>query len=326
MDSGIELTGMEKAAALLLIMGRDSAVKLSRFFTPEEISLLTQTASRFQTLDVETVEKLVTEFNKNYLSLGLFAEAEKLSDIFEDSTETESQQDVSAVNAGTDDTLNTDLMPTVEEISAFIENEPRHIGAFFLGTLDDDISAEVLLAVEASTRQELFNKLLERNPVEPKISKLMRNELILAIKKKNESDGSKERIESAAGLINFLPEDAGEELISFVNSQNPDAATILKKSIFKFSSIVELTKEARAILFDSVDTDEIVSSLADADEALKECVLEVLSQRNRRVVEAELSRATPDEEVVQAAKRKISGLVLKLSREGKIELQSSDDE
>ena len=56
-----------------------------------------------------------------------------------------------------------------------------------------------------------------------------------------------------------------------------------------------------------------------------ETVLEVLSQRNRRMVEAELARANVTEEDIQVAQRQISAIVLKLAKEGTISLPSSDE-
>ena len=320
--AGIELSGVEKAAALLLIMGRDSAVKLSSFFSTDEIKSLTETASRFETLDAATVNQLVSEFSKNYLSLGLFAEAEKLSDIFNNF------QDLGNHEGDIGDMVTVDLpedekMPSVEEITKFIAGEPLHIGAFFLGTLDDDVCAEVMISLDSDKRNQLFTHLLDCKQIDGSLSELMRNELIVTIKQQSEGDGSLEQIEAAAGVINYLPEDTGEELLSFIKGKNPEAADVLKKSVFKFSSISDLEKEARSILFDNVDSDDVVSSLSGANDELKECVLEVLSPRNRRIVEAELSRITPASEVTQAARRKVSATAMNLAREDKISLPDS---
>ena len=97
-----------------------------------------------------------------------------------------------------------------------------------------------------------------------------------------------------------------------------------KKSLFKFSAIVLLSKESRALLMDEIDTDDIVSALSDADEKLRESVFEVLSQRNKRLVEAELARTNAAQEVIEKAQKKFVGIALKLSKQGVIELPQAD--
>ncbi|MEM7069151.1 MAG: FliG C-terminal domain-containing protein [Pseudomonadota bacterium] len=320
-----ELSGMEKAAALLLIMGRESAVKLSGFFTQDEIRALTEAAGKFQTLNSGTVSQLVAEFSKNYMSMGMFAQAEKLSDIFEDLPEDEAIDQMEVQGSAGAAQTGASPSPEIEEILEFLDSEPTHIGAFLLSTLDDEFSAQIFLAMDPQKRKDLFKTYLDRNQLDPQIERVMRAELISLIGESNVDDGSRGRIESAANLINFFPEEDGEDLMDFISGQNPDTASILKKSLFKFSSIIELSKETRSLVFDAVDTDDIVKSLGGTTEEFRECVLEVLSQRNRRMVEAELARAATSEEDVQATQRKVSAVVLKLSKEGKIALPGSGE-
>ena len=60
-----QLNGTEKAAALLLVMGKESAGKLAGFFSPEELNRLSDTAHRLKTLNIDTINGLVREFGKN---------------------------------------------------------------------------------------------------------------------------------------------------------------------------------------------------------------------------------------------------------------------
>ena len=133
-----------------------------------------------------------------------------------------------------------------------------------------------------------------------------------------------EQIEKAAGILNYFPEETGDELINFIENDSPETAATIKKSLFKFSSLVLLDKPTIAIIFDSVDTDDIVKCLGNVEEALKEAVLDVLSQRNRRMVESELARGPAPDEEIEIVQRKISSIVLNLVREGKIFLPESD--
>ena len=106
---------------------------------------------------------------------------------------------------------------------------------------------------------------------------------------------------------------------------DPRAAEILKKSMFRFSEILGLTKETRSVIFDGVEPDVIVPALQGSDDKMKEVVLDVLSQRNRRMIEAELARASAAEDAIQAAQRQIASIALGLAKEGKISLEAAGD-
>ena len=82
--------------------------------------MLTEAAGRFQTLDSEMVSQLVAEFSKNYMSMGLFAQAEKLSDIFEEMPAEDDDQSES-IGLQSDAQSGGSMMPTIEEILDFLD-------------------------------------------------------------------------------------------------------------------------------------------------------------------------------------------------------------
>ena len=252
----------------------------------------------------------------------MFAGSEDLSEIFSMPQPPEEKGNEPAARGETP--LNPDL-PEIEELAAFMKDAPVHIIAFLLGALEDELAAKILSDLEGDQRNCIFKAYLDRNQPEPKVQNLFKNALVELIKEQNESDGSDEKIENAAGIINFFSGDTGDQIVNYIESNDPHAAAIIKKSLFKFEAVVELDKDARSLLFDGVESDDIVKALGTAGDALKESVLEVLSQRNRRMVEAELARGPASQEEIEDRQRKIAGLALKLSKEGVISLPGVQD-
>jgi len=77
-------------------------------------------------------------------------------------------------------------------------------------------------------------------------------------------------------------------------------------------------------LFDELDSQLIVQALRGAQEQLVELVLSGLSQRTRRMVEAELQNEDPamSEELIIQAQRDIAQTALDLADQGKISLKA----
>ena len=200
------------------------------------------------------------------------------------------------------------------------------LSAFFLSTLSDDFTASVLAETEPEMRNTIFKAYLKLRPMDPELATILRQDLTNIINQTTEDDGNIEQIEKAAGVLNYFSEEAGDELIGSIESDSPETAATIRKSLFKFSSITTLDKGTIAIIFDGVESEDIVKVLGNADDALKEAVLNVLSQRNRRMVESEMARGPTPPEEIEAAQRKVSSLVLSLIKEGKITLPEAEAE
>lgn len=321
----LTLLGAEKAAALLIIMGKDHALKLANFFSKEEIKLISEAAGRLKSLDINTVKHLVSDFGKDYVGNGMFVDPENLTEFFENfATLSDENINSSTSESELSSSLSKMGLPEFDHIKKFIENETIVISAFFIGTLDDELSAKLLSELEPDLRKQIFKKYLDRKSLCPEFETLIKSEIIEYIVEQNTSDGSEEKIEYAAQIINYFSEETSDDLVGFIENDTPEIAAIIKKSLFKFSAIVDLPKTTRSIVFDGVETDDIVRALGNADDKLKESVLETLSPRNRRMVESELTRLKLDKEEVDSAQRKIAGFVLSLSKQGKISLSKAE--
>ena len=80
------------------------------------------------------------------------------------------------------------------------------------------------------------------------------------------------------------------------------------------------------LLFDDITSDVIITALRNADKETTETILSSLSQRSRRMVEAELK--SPNDMITQAditnARRTIAQQAIKLAGEGKISLAADE--
>ena len=314
--NSLKLSGAEKAAAMLLMMGKDSAAKLAEFFSREDLDRVVSAATKLKKLDLQTIDVLVDEFGNNYVNQGLVANMDEIVSIFTDQPKQE--EDEGGFSFEEEEVEENRVEVDPELLLEFFQNEPPMITAFLLSTLQDDLGAKVLTELDQDKRNTIFKAYLERKPIDPATQELLKTDLIDLIQNSGENEVNSEQIEKAAGLINYFSDDASNDLVSFVESDSPETAAIIRKSMFKFNSLVSLQKPERALIFDAIGTDDIVKSLGNADNAVRECVLDVLSQRNRRMVESELGRIAVEAEESEAVQRKISSVVLKLVKEGKV--------
>ncbi len=318
-----KLSGVEKAAAVLLVMGKDSAAILADFLSKEELKRVAGAAGKLPDLNLQNINQLVEEFGENYVTHhNLLSDTSDLSKLLGDLT---AKTPTAAKKAKKSIIKKADPKELEEKaIQDFLENEPPILCAILIGTLNDDLAAKILTDLEPARRNDIFQALLDRKDLDPELENMFETDLIEMIQDVNGEDENLVQVERAAGLINFFGEETTDDIVSFIASSDPETAATIRRSLFKFSSVDQLSKEARSILLDSVESDDIVHALGEADDGLKESILDVLSQRNRRMVESELARGPASKEKIDAAQRKIAGLTLKLVKDGKISLPESD--
>ena len=102
----------------------------------------------------------------------------------------------------------------------------------------------------------------------------------------------------------------------------PSEAAALKKLLFSFEDIIKLDQKYRLILFDKVQTEQVMIALRGADAELKEIILSSLGARARRMIEAELNGAEGEvTKEVAAARRAIAETALRLASSGEISIE-----
>lgn len=320
-----DLSGAQKAAAFLMVLGKDAAVKVGEHFTKEELQVIVDAADQLPSVNTNTVDTLVKEFDENYLSIGLLVEPDSLSSVLGTRS--------AGASKGTNNegpTASSDPEVLInnlddEMVLEFFQNEPPMISALLLDALGQEKAAEILNKLDDELRNQVFTSYMNRKELSPAMESMLAADLLELVQAAEADDSAAESVEKAASMINFLPEDVSESLVEFIKEQDPGLANSISKALFRFPMIEFLDKPTRAKIMDGVDASDVAKALVDAEDGLKDNVLEVMSQRNRRMIESELALGGKEDEI-EAARKTIAAHVLKLVKAGDIVLPSEDDE
>lgn len=315
------MSGAQKAAAVLLAMGRENAERLSGYFSPEELQAMVDVASNLPGLDASDISGLVSELGRNYERNAVQGRSGELSKLLESIRSKDGE-------SPTPTAKKADAVPEPDEeaIAEFFEREPPVYSAILLDALKDELSAKILGEAEASTRNQILGAYLNRKRLDPETESQIALDLMELVCNVKKDPGKTPQIEKTAGLMNFFSEEASDELLSFIGGLDPELATQIRSQVFRFNMVTELERPHLALLFDGVESDDVVASLSGAEDALKEAVLDVLSQRTKRMVEAELTRGGISDEKTQKARRRVSAMAINLAKAGKITLPGNDEE
>jgi len=208
-------------------------------------------------------------------------------------------------------------------LAPIVAAEHPQIAAYIVSRLPSELAAQVLLAQTATMRADIVQRNLHLRPVSMQAENLLSNSLrpILA----NQMRGSeKSHYKQIATILNQLGKSELDDMLVSLSAIEPQDLEAIKASMFSFDDIAYMADRSRRLLFDELDSGLIVSALRGAGENLIELVLSGLSQRTRRMVEAELKNEDPNmtPELIIQAQRDIAQTALELADQGKISLRA----
>lgn len=325
------LSGSQKAAALLVAMGKPAASRLIKHFSPDDLRRLSGQAHTLPDIKIQDFEKLVQQFEDAFAEGVSFSQAgarfttlvqENLSE-----DEAAAVLDPNTVLALPHESVIEILSRmTADELQPFFANEHPQVVAYIISLLPDDLAARVLLAQTMAMRASIVQRTLYLAQVQPDAEKILEEALhpVLANQTKNEQQSHYKQI---AMILNQLDKNDVDEVMASLESLKEEDLMNIKARMFVFEDIARLSVRARLLLFDGIAPDTIIKALRGADPALNSLILASLSQRTRRMVEAELSQ--PDDQLLQAdilrARREIADIALRLADLGTISLAAEGE-
>lgn len=325
------LSRAQKAAAILVAMGKPSAGKLLKFFKQEELRGLIEAARTLKTIPQTELDRIVSEFESEFAEgAGLLDSGDTMTNIL---AETLTPEEVDAIMVGEKQEAapketfwpQLERMPA-ERVANTIQSEHPQTIALVLSSIASSASAQIMVKLPKPVRGEVIKRMMSMGKVSEKAREMVETKLRVKL-----TDESAVRDNSAgqmrvAGVLNELDKEVLDDVMEdMVAAGTPDLEE-LKSKLFAFEDIVLLSQRSRVALFDNIDTEVVTLSLRGAEAALAEAILSSIGARSRRMIESELKDTSvkPKEEDVNAARRSIASTAIRLAGEGALELPSPD--
>lgn len=323
------LQGVDRVATLLLAMGKPSASRLLKHFSPEEIKLITRSAAELGPVSSAQLEALIDEFAAQFSNgaslFGTAGEVEKLlSGVLPPEQIAELMTDV----LGNSNKSIWDRISTVSEgvLATYLMKEHPQTAALILSKVRPACAAKVMGHLPHDLRNGLMRRMLTFKPIVDEtmriIEKTIHEDFMINFSRNMGADTHAKM----ADIINKMERDHMEEVLQSLTEVRPKSAEILKGLLFTFDDIVNLAPRARTALFDQIPNDRVVLALKGTDDAFRNIILSSLASRVRRMVEHELNGKEPaSQRDVLEARRAITDLALEMAGRGEIELNPEND-
>jgi len=319
------LTGTEKAAVLLLALGKARAARLLKKFDAEELKLLTRSAADLRPVRMSDLETLVEEFAQTFSNgVGFAGTVTEVKDLLSGVMTEEQFAEVTA-NAPVREEPVWERVATLrpDTLRGYLGKEHPQTVAFILSRIDSELAASVIGSFAAEVRNGLLCRMVAIKGVGEDAVRALEGVLREDLLVETTSTSSHAGI---ADILNRLDKAQSEEVLKSLAEMRPEEAKAIKSMLFTFEDVAKLTQQARTLVFDQVPIERLVIALKGTEPDFQATILSSLASRSRRMVEAELQGgAMPSQRELAEARRAIVAIVLKMIARGDIQIESADD-
>jgi len=326
-----KLTKAQKAAAILVAMGKPSAGRLLRFFKHEELKALIEAARMLRTIPQSELENIVAEFEDEFTEgAGLLDSGDQMDTILNESL---SPEEISALMGWGKPSLMSDEAPPIwpelaelppAKLGAMLAGEHPQTIAMVFSNLESQPAANALLTFDKATRSEVLKRMLSMSTVQPAAKQLVENQLRVRLNSDANGRDVSAGQSRVASLLNELDKNVLDELVTDLEESGVEGIEQVKARLFTFEDIVLLDQKARVTLFDGLSTEMVTLALRGASREVAEAALSAIGARSRRMIESELSidsdAATAGE--IAKARKRIAATAIGLAATGAIDLPS----
>jgi flagellar motor switch protein FliG len=324
------MTGIQRAAVLLLALGETYGKEVWGMLDEEEIRLLTAEMTQLGTIESQVVESLFEDFATKARAVSLRGDFEGterlLNKILPKSTVDVIMEEMRGPAGRNMWQKLTNVQPQL--LANYLKNEYPQTIAVILSKLRADHTARVLSELPPSLAEEVVNRMLTMGPVPrdvlQEIDGALRREFIASLTRAARRDPH----EQMADIMNQLGRNEEGRFLNAITRENPDGADKIKALMFTFEDLANLDRAGIQTLLRSLDKSILAQALKGASEALRNLFLSNMTQRAGKMLRDEMDNLGPmrlkdvdeaQQSVVRSVKQLEADGLLQLDRSGESE-------
>ncbi len=325
-----ELTGVEKAAMMLLAIGDENATMLFEKMDDDEIREISQTMAHLGTVNAEMVERLFIEFADLISNTGsLVGTYESTERLLQNVLSGERVENIMEEIRGPAGRTMWDKLGNVNEqmLANYLKNEYPQTVAVVLSKIKSDHAAQVLALLPESFAMEVIMRMLRMEPVQREIlddvQNTLRTEFMSNLARTNRRDAH----ELMAEIFNGFDRVTEARFLEALEERNKESAEKIKQLMFTFEDLGSLDPGSIQTLLSKVDNARLSLALKGATDSLKDLFLSNMSTRAAKFLQDEMEDMGPVRlRDVDEAQTELVNVAKSLADAGEIVILDSKEE
>jgi flagellar motor switch protein FliG len=322
------LTGAQKAAALLIVLGDEVSARILKQLDEEEVQRVSRELARLSSISPEQSEAVLDEFYQMSVAHGFvlkggmdYARKVLMNAFGPDMAKRMLDRLVKALG---NEVASFDALQKADpqQLAKFIHSEHPQMIALILSHLNPSQAAALLSSLPAGMRADVALRMASLDQISPEI--ISKVAAVIGQKLKVLGEFSRESyggVRAVAEVFNRLDSVTGKEMLDKIEQQEPNLAETIRHLMFVFEDLLLVDNGGMKEVVGRVDRKLLTVALKGTSEELKRHFMDCMSQRGAELLREDMEALGPIKiKEVEAAQQQIIAVVRQLESEGMLAL------
>jgi len=323
-----EITNVQRAAVLMLLLGEDLASNIISYLDPKEVQELGAAMVSVADMSQEAVNAVLDQFvdllkRQTSLSLGT---TEYVETVLKRALGPDKASSVLSRIMPNRASRGLEILQWMDAraIAEMIKTEHPQVTAIILSVLEAEVAADVLAYLPNDTRPEVIQRVASLDTIQPsameELESIMKKQFSNNASSSSSSFGG---VKAAAKIMNFTKVELEGPILQGVGQIDEELALRIQDNMFSFENLAAVDNRGIQALMRAVEPDMLMTALKGAADVVKDKFLDNMSSRARGMFVDDMEAKGPLRMTeVEDAQKKVMRAARKLSEKGELILSA----
>ena len=327
MAAAEKLTGLKKAAILLICLGEETAAKLLQELSDEEIFKVTRTMAEIEHIPEDTRTRVLEDFELATASqAGVVVKGHEFAKKLISNTTNKNRESslmrqfVSGTEARPLETI-AKMQPSM--VAGLLEREHPQTLALVLSTQSTEHASAIIANLPEEKRPDVIHRIATLDKVSPAVIDRIEDALskeigiVVGAQEQRQLGGLKKVVE----ILDNMTDNLDSEILENLEEVDPEMVEDIRKMMFTFEDLCALDGRSIQMILREVNNDSLTMALKTASDEIKTKIFANMSSRAADMIKDDLEAMGPVRlSEVEAMQQTIVKIAMKLEEEGKLVL------
>ncbi|MCR5793246.1 MAG: flagellar motor switch protein FliG [Lachnospiraceae bacterium] len=319
-----ELTGLQKAAILLITLGPEKSATIFKHLKEEEIEQLTLEIANTRSISPAEKDLVMDEFYEICLAQQYIAEGGVgyAKEVLEKALGAEKAMDVIGRLTASLQVRPFEFVRKTDasQLLNFIQDEHPQTIALILSYLSSAQSAQIISALTPDKQTDVAKRIAQMDRTSPDVIKdverVLEQKLAALVNQDYTIVGG---VDSIVEILNTVDRGTEKHIMETLEIEEPELADEIRRKMFVFEDILSLDEKSIQRVLREVDNNELAVALKGSNEEVQEVIFNNLSKRLATMIREDMDFMGPVRlKDVEEAQQKIVNIIRKLEDSAEI--------
>lgn len=319
-----KVTGAQKAAAVIIALGTDTASKIYKFLREDELEQITYEIARMSHVSQDDMDEILNDFYHLCLTEKVVTDGgvEYARDVLEKAY---GAQEASSLLERVTKSLRSKAFEFLRKadyknLLTTIQNEHPQTIALILSYARADQAATVIAELPPDKQVDVVQRIATMDRTSPDVIKIVENNLANKFSNMFDLDFTQfGGVDYAADVMNNMDRAAEKNIFDELNRKDSGLSEEIRKKMFVFEDITILDDMSIQRFLREVDSKDLVYALKGANKDVADIIFKNMSNRSADTVKSDLEYTHNVRlKDVEEAQQRIVGVIRRLESEGEL--------